>query len=71
MLINLNDAEVMFCQLAVQQLAKSLQAKLTHEAKSNQIIEIKPVVRLTKSGRPAKKPGRKPGKKMNTEQQAA
>lgn len=61
MLINLNDVEVKFVLLAVQEAVQKLEAKL---------MEKKPVVavqtttvRMTKAGRPAKKPGRKPGKK--------
>ena len=79
MLINLNEIEVKFTLYAVREMAAKLEAKLTSEAKLSSIVEVmKPVtagtVRLTKSGRPAKKPGRKPGKKpvvKQPEQQAA
>ena len=79
MLINLNEIEVKFTLYAVREMAAKLEAKLTSEQKLSSITEVmKPVtastVRLTKSGRPAKKPGRKPGKKpvvKQPEQQAA
>ena len=81
MLINLNDAEVKFALYAIQEMASKLAGKLTSEAKTGAILDLlKPTtvtastVRLTKSGRPAKKPGRKPGKKpvvKQPEQQAA
>jgi len=80
MLINLNDAGVKFALYAIREMAAKLEGKLTSEAKLSSIVEVmKPVtvtagtVRLTKSGRPAKKPGRKPGKKAikQPEQQAA
>lgn len=85
MLINLNDAEVKFALYAIREMAAKLEGKLTSEAKTNAIIDLlKPVtaipgqgtVRLTKSGRPAKKPGRKPKAKkpvvtVMAEQQAA
>lgn len=79
MLINLNDAEVKFVLYSIREMAAKLEGKLSSEAKLSSIVEVmKPVtagtVRLTKSGRPAKKPGRKPGKKpvvKQPEQQAA
>ena len=83
MLINLNEAEVKFALYAIREMAAKLEGKLTSEAKTSAIIDLlKPVtaapgqgtIRLTKSGRPAKKPGRKPGKKAvvkQPEQQAA
>lgn len=81
MLINLNETEVKFTLYAVREMAAKLEAKLTSEAKTGAILDLlKPTtvtastVRLTKSGRPAKKPGRKPGKKpvvKQPEQQAA
>lgn len=76
MLINLNEIEVKFTLYAIREMAAKLEAKFTSEQKLSSITELmKPVtvstVRLTKSGRPAKKPGRKPGKKTQPEQQAA
>jgi len=69
MLINLNEAEVKFALYSIQEMAQKLQSKLS-DNKSNFPIpgldllkSTTPTVRLTKSGRPAKKPGRKPGKK--------
>lgn len=65
MLINLTDAEVKFTLYAVREMAAKLEGKLTSEAKP--VLTVAPnqgTVRLTKSGRPAKKPGRKPGKKI-------
>lgn len=65
MLINLNEAEVKFTLYAVREMAAKLEGKLTSEAKP--VLTVAPnqgTVRLTKSGRPAKKPGRKPGKKI-------
>lgn len=86
MLINLNDAEVKFVLYSIHEMASKLAGKLTNEAKNTAItsaslsllspVTVQPgqgTVRLTKSGRPAKKPGRKPGKKIvkQPEQQAA
>lgn len=72
MLINLNDVEVKFVLLAIQETARKLEAKLMEK---KAVTEVQaPVVRLTKAGIPAKKPGRKPGKKpvvKQPEQQAA
>ena len=76
MLINLNEAEVKFVLYSIREMAAKLEGKINSEAKLSSITELmKPVtvstVRLTKSGRPAKKPGRKPAKKTQPEQQAA
>ena len=79
MLINLNEAEVKFVLYSIREMAAKLEGKINSEAKLSSIVEVmKPVtactIRLTKSGRPAKKPGRKPGKKpvvKQPEQQAA
>ena len=73
MLINLNEAEVKFVIHAVQETAAKILSKM--EAKpAVTAVPVSGTVRLTKSGRPAKKPGRKPGKKPAVkivEQQAA
>lgn len=61
MLINLNDVEVKFVLLAIQEAARKLEAKLMEKKAATEVQA--PVVRLTKAGIPAKKPGRKPGKK--------
>lgn len=86
MLINLNEAEVKFVLYSIHEMASKLASKLTSEAKNTALpsaslsllnpVTVQPgqgTVRLTKSGRPAKKPGRKPGKKIvkQPEQQAA
>lgn len=61
MLINLNEAEVKFVLYAINEIGLKLASKF---AGQKPVAVNQPAVRLTKSGRPAKKPGRKPGKKL-------
>lgn len=63
MLINLTEAEVKFVIHAVQESAAKILSKLETKPVTTVTVPAAGTVRLTKSGRPAKKPGRKPGKK--------
>lgn len=68
-MIHLNESELKFLILTIEQASLSLANKLHSAIKPvvNTVTatpEMQPsTIRLTKSGRPAKKPGRKPGKK--------
>lgn len=62
MLINLNESEVKFALYAVREAAAKLEGKLL-SVSAQKPTPDQSQVRLTKSGRPAKKPGRKPGRK--------